>query len=59
MMRKLFMFVLAGCLALFAVGVSAQTLTTGSLEGTVTAVPAVPAVTAVTAVTAPLRAECR
>ncbi|HXI26067.1 MAG TPA: TonB-dependent receptor [Pyrinomonadaceae bacterium] len=35
-MRKLFMFVLAGCLALFAVGVSAQTLTTGSLEGTVT-----------------------
>lgn len=36
MMRKLFMFVLAGCLALFAVGVSAQTLTTGSLEGTVT-----------------------
>src|SRR2546423_2536355 len=36
MMRKLFMLVLAGCLALFAVGVSAQTLTTGSLEGTVT-----------------------
>ncbi len=35
-MRKLFMFVLAGCLALFAIGVSAQTLTTGSLEGTVT-----------------------
>jgi outer membrane receptor protein involved in Fe transport len=36
MMRKLFMFVLAACLALFAVGVSAQTLTTGSLEGAVT-----------------------
>ena len=47
MMRKLFMFVLAGCLALFAVGVSAQTLTTGSLEGTVTDVngAAVPGVT--------------
>src|ERR1041384_2076572 len=47
MMRKLFMFVLAGCLALFAVGVSAQTLTTGSLEGTITDVngAAVPGVT--------------
>src|SRR2546423_8816722 len=47
MMRKLFMFVLAGCLALFAVGVSAQTVTTGSLEGTVTDVngAAVPGVT--------------
>ncbi len=46
-MRKLFMFVLAGCLALFAVGVSAQTLTTGSLEGTITdaAGAAVPGVT--------------
>ena len=46
-MRKLFMFVLAGCLALFAVGVSAQTLTTGSLEGTITDVngAAVPGVT--------------
>ena len=48
-MRKLFMFVLAGCLALFAVGVSAQTLTTGSLEGTVTDAngAAVPGVTIV------------
>src|ERR1043165_1014001 len=49
MMRKLFMFVLAGCLALFAVGVSAQTLTTGSLEGSVTDAngAAVPGVTIV------------
>jgi outer membrane receptor protein involved in Fe transport len=49
MMRKLFMFVLAGCLALFAVSVSAQTLTTGSLEGTVTDAngAAVPGVTIV------------
>ena len=48
-MRKLFMFVLAGCLALFAVSVSAQTLTTGSLEGTVTDAngAAVPGVTIV------------
>src|ERR1051326_5141087 len=49
MMRKLFMFVLAGCLALFAVSVSAQTLTTGALEGTVTDAngAAVPGVTIV------------
>src|SRR5688572_10231135 len=37
MMRKVLMFVFAGCLALFAIaGASAQTLTTGSIEGTVT-----------------------
>jgi len=35
MMRKVLMFVFAACLALFAVGASAQTLTTGSIEGTV------------------------
>jgi outer membrane receptor protein involved in Fe transport len=36
-MRKVLMFVFAMCLALFAVvGASAQTLTTGSIEGTVT-----------------------
>src|ERR1700752_4620585 len=36
-MRKVLMFVFATCLALFAVaGASAQTYTTGSIEGTVT-----------------------
>ena len=36
MMRKVLMFVFAACLALFAIsGATAQTLTTGSIEGTV------------------------
>ena len=36
MMREVLMFVFAACLALFAIsGATAQTLTTGSIEGTV------------------------
>lgn len=35
-MKKVFMFVFAMCLALFAVGAMAQTATTGAIEGTVT-----------------------
>jgi type 1 fimbria pilin len=35
-MKKVFMFVLAMTLALFATGVMAQSSTTGSIEGTVT-----------------------
>jgi hypothetical protein len=36
MMRRVFMFVMALCLASFATGALAQTGTTGSIAGTVT-----------------------